>query len=213
MNSANAFTFAISGSYTENQMQQYQQYVNQSAAAFQSVGGWLAQQATKAVDNFSNFMDSRAWEMGKRLLNNQDGEYVGRFEIGYLGTVHGLQGAQGFMRDYIMAHKGLHQDWLDGNIEGYDGEFHARCRGIGEENIFYRRAMHGLLNLEMVNDAPQMRHTHYHESLGGGLSFRERVDIQKTWTAVDHHRAKALFDVTSPSNQPLKNAKDPGEAV
>lgn len=211
MNSASAFTFAISGSYTENQMQHYQQYVNQSAAAFQSAGGWLAQQANKAVDNFSNFMDSRAWEMGKRLLNTQDGEYVGRYEIGYLGSVPGLQGAQGFMRDYIMAHSGLHQDYLDGNIEGYDGEFHARCSGIGEDNIFWRRSMNGLLQLQMVDEVPQMRHTQYHESVGGGLSFRERVNIQKTWTAIDHHRALNLFDVTSPSNQALKNASSSGD--
>lgn len=207
MNSANAFGYAISGSYTENQMQQYAGYVQQSAAAFQSMGGWLADQANKAVDNFTQFLNSRAWEMGKRLLGQSDGDYVGRFDIGYLGSVQGLQGAQGFMRDYIMANPGLMQDYLDGNVEGYSGEFNKRCTGVGEENIFYRRAMNGLLNLQVLDEKPQARHTHYQESMGNGLSFRERVDIQKTWTAIDYHRAKSMFDITSPSNAALKAAE------
>jgi len=212
MNSAEAFSYAVSGSYTENQMQKYAQYVNDSTQAFQQAGGWLAQQATNALEGFNNFLTSRAWEMGKRLLGNSDGDYVGRFEVGYLGSVAGLQGAQGFMRDYIMAHAGLHQDYLDEKISGYDGNFSPLNVGIAEENIFWRRAMNGMLHIEAKDDLSRLKHSHYLESSGGGLSFRERVDVQKTWAAIGLHRTKALFDITSETNQALKGAEKPSDA-
>jgi len=202
MNSADAFVYAMSGSYTENQMQHYANYVNQNNST-QGVSGWLAQQATKSLDNFNTFLTSRAWEMGARLAAQREGDFVGQFDIGYLGSINGLQGARGFMRDYIMAHAGLHQDYLDEKIEGYGGDFHSRCTGIAEENMFWRRAMNGVLNFTEKENVPQLRHAHYHESLGGGLSFRERNNIQKTWAAIDHHRAKQLFDITSPGNVEL----------
>jgi hypothetical protein len=211
MNSAHAFSYAVSGSYTENQMQKYADYVNNSTQAFQQAGGWLAQQATNALEGFNSYMTSRAWEMGKRLLGKSDGDYVGRFEVGYLGSVAGLQGAQGFMRDYIMAHEGLHQDYLDEKISGYDGVFSPLNVGIGQENIFWRRAMNGLLHLETKDDVTRLKHAHYLESSGGGLSFRERVDVQKTWTAVGYHRTKGLFDITSETNKALKGAVTPSD--
>lgn len=213
MNSANAFTYAISGSYTENQMNKYSDYVNQGAALFQQTGGWLAEQANRALDGFNTFLNSRAWEMSKRLLGKSDGDFVGRFDIGYLGSIDGLQGAQGYMRDYIMAHQGLMQDFLDERIEGYGGNVNPLCTGVADQNVFWRRAMNGLLNVQMVEDKPQLRHTHYSESLGGGLSFRERVDVQKTWAAIDHHRAKQMFDVTSESGKYYKDYVQPETTI
>lgn len=211
MNSAHAFSYAVSGSYTENQMQKYAEYVNSSTQAFQQAGGWLAQQATSALSGFNDYLTSRAWEMGKRLLGKSDGDYVGRFEVGYLGSVAGLQGAQGFMRDYIMAHEGLHQDYLDEKISGYDGVFSPLNIGIGDENIFWRRAMNGLMHMETKDDVTRLKHAHYLESSGGGLSFRERVDVQKTWAAIGYHRTKNLFDITSETNKALKGAQQPSD--
>ena len=210
MNSANAFSYAISGSYTEAQMAKHAEYINQNASMFQQAGGWLAEQANRMLTGFNNFMNSRAWEMGKRLLNHQDGEYVGQFEIGYLGSLAAIQGARGYMRDYIMAHPGLMQDYLLENIEGYGGEFNVHCKGIKEDNLFYRRAMNGLLNMEKVEDKTQLRHTHYYDTIGGaGPSFRERVDVMKTWVAVDHHRAKGMFDMTSEAGNKRKDYIEP----
>lgn len=197
MNSAHAFSYATSGSYTEAQMSKHTDYIHQSLSVFQNAGGWLAEQANKTMDGFNKFLSSKAWELGKRLLNKQDGEFVSRFEIGYLGSVDAILGAEGYMRDYIMAHPGLHQDYLDETFGGFDGEFHKLCSGVGEQNPFYRKAMNGLLNLETVDDVTTLRHTHYNDSMGGGLSFRDRVNIQKTWSAVSHHRAKGLFTITS----------------
>ena len=205
MNSAQAFTYGMSGSYTEAQMQNHSAYVTQNNSLFKQAGGWLAEQAEKTMDSFNKFMDSRAWELSKRLLGQSDGDFVGRYDIGYLGSVNALQQSQGYMRDYIMGHRGIMQDYLDEQISGYEGDFNKLCFGVAEENIFYRRAMNGVLNLETVNDKQQLRHTQYHETLGQGLSFRERVDIHKTWNAIDLHRAKRMFDVTSSEGDKYKD--------
>lgn len=204
MNSANAFVYAVSGSYNEAQMKRHEAFINQSASMFQGAGGWLADQANKAMESFNLFLNSKAWELGKRLLGKVDGEYVSRYDIGYLGSVEALQQAQGYMRDYIMSHPGLMQDYLDEFVEGYGGEFHGLCKGVGADNLFYRRAMDGVLNLQTVDEKPQLRHTHYQESFGVGLSFRERVNVHKTYAAIDHHRAKGLFDITSPEGKKLE---------
>lgn len=201
MNSANAFSYAISGSFTDEGINQYASYVNSTTAMLQNVGGWLGQQAAKTLETFDNFLNSRAWEMSKRLLGNQDGEFVSRYSIGYLGSVHAQQNAEGHMRDYIMAIPEVQQLYLDGEFSGYGGEFSAFCTGVGESNLFHRRAMHGLLNLTVVDEQPQLRHTHYHDTLGGKITFRERVDIDKTRRAALHHIAAGMFDITSPEGK------------
>lgn len=211
MNSANAFSYAISGSFTENQINSYGQYVAQSAAAFQQAGGWLAEQASKTMEQFNDFKTSRAWEMGKRLLGQSDGDFVSRFEIGYLGSVEALQGAQGRMRDIIMAHPGMMQDYLDEEISGYGGAFNPWCNGIGEANLYYRKMWDGVLNLSVVDDVPQLRHTHFMDTVGGGVgySFREKVDAHKTHRAIDHHRLKKMFDLSSEEGGKIKSWVDP----
>lgn len=211
MKSANAFSYAISGSFTESQVNRYGDYLNQSAAALQGVGGWLSQQAEKTLESFDKFKNSRAWEMGKRLLGNSDGDFVPRFEIGYLGSVEALQGAQGHMRDIIMCHPALQQMYIDEEISGYGGDFSKWNTGIKEENLFYRRMWNGVLNLEVVDEKPTLKHTHFFDTIGGQLSFRERVDSHKTHAAIDHHRAKAIFDVTSEMGDKLKSYVEPTE--
>lgn len=211
MSSAQGFSYAISGSFTDDAINKYAEYVNNTTSMLQNAGGWLGQQATKTLENFDNFLNSRAWEMSKRLLGKEDGEFVSRYAIGYLGSVNALQGAEGYMRDYIMAHPGIMRDYIAEEIEGYGGEFSHFCTGVAEENLFYRRAMNGLLNLQTVEDKVQLRHTQFTDTLGGKLPFRERVDIQKTWRAVDMHRAKNMFDVTSPKGAFLKSYVPPEE--
>lgn len=213
LNSAHAFSYAISGAFTEEAINKYADYVNGTTAMLQNVGGWLGQQATKTMDGFDNFMNSRAWEMSKRLLGKEDGEYVSRYAIGYLGSLNGLRDAEGYMRDYIMAHPGVMQDYLDKEIVGYEGDFSHFCTGVAEDNLFYRRAMNGLLNLQVVDEKPQLRTTHYNDTLGGKLPFRERVDIQKTWRAIDHHRLSTTFDITSSSGARVKSYVPPADEL
>ncbi|MNM27110.1 hypothetical protein D3C81_375940 [compost metagenome] len=197
MNSANAFSYAISGSHTEESINKYANYVNNTTALLQNASGWLGEQAKKTLSAFDDFVASRAWEMSKRILGGEDGEYVSRYSIGYLGSVHAQQGAEGHMRDMIMAIPEVQQLYLDGEFDGYGGEFSHFCTGIGADNLFYRRAMNGMLNLEVVDEKPVLRHTHYHDSLGGKLTFREREDWAKTRRAAQHHIANTMFDITS----------------
>lgn len=203
MNSANAFSYAISGSFTEGQMNRYSEYLNSVNSAFSGAGGWLQEQTTKIMDNFNNFFNSRAWEMSKRLTGEVEGDFVSSYDIGYLGSVHGLQGATGIMRNYIMSHPLVMQGYLDETFEGYGGEFSNMCFGIGEENLFYRKAMDGLLNLETVDDKQVLRHTHFYDSNSPGLSFRERENIARTHRAIAYHVEKGLFDITSPTGKEL----------
>jgi hypothetical protein len=212
MKSANAFSYAISGSYTEDQMSRYGDYINQSAAALQGLGGWLSDQANKTLQTFDKFLNSRAWEMGRRLLGNSDGDFVPRYEVGYLGSIEALQNAQGFMRDVIMAHPVLQQLYLDGEISGYGGEFSAWCTGVGQDNLFYRKMWDGALNLEQVDGVNQLRHTHFRDTIGGKYSFREKVDSHKTHAAITHHMASTLFDLTSEEGNKRKSHQDDPEA-
>jgi len=212
MNSANAFSYAISGSYTEDQINKYGQYVNQSAAALQGLGGWLADQAGKTLQTFDKFLNSRAWEMGRRLLGNSDGDFVPRYEVGYLGSESALQGAQGHMRDVIMAHPLMQQMYLDGEIVGYNGEFSDWCTGVGEDNLFYRKIWNGVLKLEEVDGVNTLKHTHYQDTVGGKYSFRERVDAHKTHAAITHHMASTLFDLTSELGEKQKSHQEAPEA-
>lgn len=197
MNSANAFSYAISGSFTDEAINKYADYVNNTTAMLQNVGGWLGQQASKTLQNFDTFLNSRAWEMSKRLLGNTDGDYVSRYAIGYLGSISAQQQAEGYMRDYIMGIPEVQQLYLDGEFDGYGGDFSKFCTGVGESNLFHRRSMNGLLNLTVEDDVPHLRHTHYHDSLGGKITFRERVDVDKTRRAARHHIASTMFDITS----------------
>jgi hypothetical protein len=194
MNSAHAFAYAMSGSFTDQQMAQNAAYVSQNVQAVQGAGGWLASQATKIMDGFNNFLNSRAWELGKRLASKDDGEYVGRFEIGYLGTADGILGARGLMSNYIMANPGHMQAFLDGQIEGYD-DLHAMCKGVGAANPYYRKARHGVLDLQHVDGKNVLSHSHYVDTGSEALPFRDIVSIDKTWNAADYHRAKGLFDI------------------
>lgn len=208
MNSANAFSYAISGSFTEDQISKYSDYVAQSTAALQGAGGWLAQQAGKTADQFSKFFNSRAWEMSKRLLGDSDGDYVGRFDIGYLGSINGLQSAQGRMQDVIMAHPEMMQLYLDGEICGFNGEFSNWSQGLREENLTYRGMWNGVTHLEKVDGVNTLHHTHFNDSVGGKFSFRERVNAHKTHAAITHHMLTTLFDLTSPDGGRQKKHQD-----
>lgn len=201
MNSADAFSYAISGAMGERQIQNYANFVNVAHSNLQGVGTWLQAQAEKTMNQFNQFVNSRAWELSSRLTKKDDGEFVPRYEVGYLGSVTGLQHAEGLMRNYIMANPTVMQMYLDEEIEAYGGGFNPRCTGIGEENIFYRKAMNGVLDFrELEEGKKQLHHAHYFEQ-GNALSFRERVDIQKTWRAAEHHLAATEFDITSATGQ------------
>jgi len=206
MNSSDLFIFAASGAQTESSMGAYQNYVNsQNQNMLGGLTGWLADKAQKVQDNFTGFMNSRLWEYSARLLGESNGEHVGRFEIGYLGTISGLQSAEGLMQNYIMANPNVMRLYQDDIIEGYGGGFSPLCVGIGADNFFFRQANNGVTRQEEIEEEQRWMRSHYHDTIGEKLSFRDRVNIHKTWAAVDQHLATTYLDITSPL---AKNRKD-----
>lgn len=203
MNSVDLFTHAFAGAQTESSMKSYSQSVNIGVG---DLTGWMAEKANEMKADFKSFMDSRLWEFSARIMGDGDGDYVGRFEIGYLGTANGLQGAQGFMRDYIMASPTVRQMYEDDLLDGYGGEFSSDNVGIGRDNIYFRRATNGVVRRE--ND--RMLHSHFSDTGLPGLSFRERVNIHKTWRAADAWLAETFLDITSVRGE---NRKDHQENI
>lgn len=211
MNSANAFAYACSGAMNESDVRNYAQYVQLNNERVSRLGGWFAEQAKKTFDRFNDFVDSRAWELSKRLSGNNYGDYVGRFEVGYLGSLEGQQNAEGFMRDYIMANPDVMKLFGDEVIEGYGGDFSKHCRGIGRDNPFYRKAMNGVVNLRKEGEVSKADISHFNDSALNGLPIRSIFDIQRTWHATRHHIAKNLFDPTSPDNKRMSTAPEETE--
>lgn len=211
MNACRAFSMGTSGIVHDDQMQAYSNMIQMNYQQVKNLGGWLAEGASNFMNNFTNFVSSRAWDLAGMLRGQS--EQVGYYDIGTIMTVGGLQQAQGVMRDYIMAMPGVWDAYQAGEIEGYGGEVSAWCQGSGEDNIFYRRQMHGLLQTETVDGVNSAYTKHYHDSVaGGGLSVRERLDLANTRRAVNLHMANGLFDFTSPENNPLKSNNEEGEA-
>ena len=68
--------------------------------------------------------------------------------------------------------------------------------------------MDGVLNLETTDGVNTLRHTHYQDSVGGRISFREKVDVHKTWAASNHHIATTQFDITSSEGKLRKEFQD-----
>lgn len=197
MNSADAFSFSISGSHTESSISRYADYLNRANNALGRFGGWLGDQAARNMESFDNFLSSRAWEMGKRLLNKEDGEFVGRYSIGYLGSVNAQQNADGYMRDVIMANPIIQQLYLDGEVNGYDGDFSHFCSGIGADNLIWRRMFDGVVNLTKEEEVNRLSRVSYNDSAVGKYSYRDKVYAHKTHAASNHHIATTQFDITS----------------
>jgi hypothetical protein len=208
LNSADAFSFSISGSHTEGSINRYADYLSRANTALGRFGGWLGEQAARNMESFDNFLQSRAWEMGKRLLNKEDGEFVGRYSIGYLGSVNAQQQADGYMRDVIMANPILQQLYLDGEIEGYGGEFSHFCSGIGADNLIWRRMYDGVLNLTKQDDVNHLSRVSYNDSAVGKYSYRDKVYAHKTHAASNHHIATTQFDITSSQGNKRKSFLD-----
>ena len=208
MNSADAFSFSISGSHTETSINRYADYLNRANTVLGRFGGWLGDQAVRNMESFDNFLSSRAWEMGKRLLNKEDGEFVGRYSIGYLGSVNAQQQADGYMRDVIMANPIIQQLYKDGEIVGYDGEFSHFCSGIGADNLIWRRMFDGVVNLTKEEEVNHLSRVSYSDSAVGKYSYRDKVYAHKTHAASNHHIATTQFDITSSKGNKRKSFMD-----
>lgn len=166
---------------------------------YDNLSGWLGETLNSVKELHTNFMNSRMWEFSNRI-NGKDGQYVGRFEIGYLSDVQYQQQALGFMRDYIMANPELMALYQTGQVSGYDGDFHNACNGLGRDNYFYNRSIDGKVMYDKEeNTLTRTMFTSSRDDLAH-LGISERVDIHRTWQATNLHIAKNLFDPTSVAN-------------
>lgn len=213
MNACQAFSIGTSGTVHDNQIQSYANMVQMNFEQVQNVGGWLGQGADNFMNSFKNFVNSRAWDLASRIRGGAEDHYIGYYDIGIATSMESLQASQGFMRDYIMAMPNVMELYDEGELSGWEGQFSDWCSGTGEDNIYYRRQMHGLLQLDQVDERNVARTKHYYDSVAGtGLSVRERYDLATTRTAVNHHLANSLFDFTSGDGSLRKSAQEEEDA-
>jgi hypothetical protein len=101
------------------------------------------------------------------------------------------------MRDVIMANPIIQQLYLDGEVNGYDGEFSHFCSGIGADNLIWRRMFDGVVNLTKEEEVNRLSRVSYNDSAVGKYSYRDKVYAHKTHAASNHHIATTQFDITS----------------
>lgn len=202
MNVMSAFTHGCSGAMSEQTAGMLDTFLTGLYSGYQGLTGWLGDAVNTVKESHEKFMNSRMWEFSKRI-NGADGKWVGAFDIGYLSDIKYQQQATGFMRNYIMANPMAMEMYLQEQISGYGGDFANLCVGVGEENFYYRQAMHGLLNYNTEENT--LCRTLYNDSRNGGehISFSNRVDIQRTWRATNQHLLAGLFDPTSIDNDDI----------
>lgn len=196
LNATSAFTMGCSGSMTDSSAGAYNSFMNTFYQKYENLSGWLGDTLDTVKDAHKNFMDSRMWEFSNRI-NGKDGQFVGRFDIGYLSDVKYQQQATGFMRDYIMANPLLMDLYQNERVSGYDGDFSDLCSGAGRDNFFYNKSIDG--KVDFNKEEHTLNRTVYTTSRDNltHLSFSERVDIHRTWQATNLHIAANLFDPTS----------------
>ncbi|QYN80029.1 putative apolipoprotein C-I [Kosakonia phage Kc263] len=199
MNVTSAFVRGSSGSLTDSSASALNNYMTNLYQKYDNLTGWLGETLESVKEAHKTFMNSRMWEFSNRI-NGKDGQFVGRFEIGYLSEVQYQQQATGFMRDYIMANPLLMDLYQQDRVSGYDGDFNELCSGIERENYFYNRAIDGKVIYDQEENT--LNRTIFNSSRDtlSHLSFSERVDIHRTWQATNLHIAKNLFDPTSTIN-------------
>lgn len=203
LSASKAFTFAACGSMTENSAAAYDQYMQEYYNKLDGMDGWLGDALNKARKTHDQFMQSRLWEFGK-IIKGNTGNYVGKYEIGYLGALRFQQDAQGYMRDIITANPVVMAMFETEQASGYEGDLHHLNKGIGEDNYFYRKVMDGGITINPADDEIHSRikiyshsrdnHTHY--------SMRERMDARRTWRASECYISNG-YDPTSPTGEKL----------
>lgn len=210
LNATSAFTRAASGSMTDGSAAVFNTFMTTFYEKYDNLSGWLGETVQSVKDAHSSFMNSRLWEFSNRV-NGKDGQFVGRFEIGYLSEVEYQQQATGFMRDYIMANPLLMELYQDDRVSGYGGDFSALCSGIGRDNYFFNKTQDGAVLFDA--EEKTLNRTAYTSSRDNlsHLSFSERVDIHRTWQATNLHIAKNLFDPTSIAGENILSVEEAEE--
>lgn len=205
LTSSDAFTYASCGSLDENSAAIYDETLRGYYDNIKVTSGWLSETIDRVKKSHDIFMKSRMWEFGKSLSSNE-GRYVGRFEIGYLGDLPYQQQAIGMMRDIIMANPMMMELYEQGRVAGYDRLFNDLNSGIGRDNFFYNKVMDGYLHKDKED---KLTHTVYRNNRDSYTHYntRERFGALKTWRASNQHISKGN-DPSSIVNNKIRSVEE-----
>lgn len=190
LDAGSAFGYVSCGIPSETAMSNYSEHVNNTLNNFKKLGGWFERTANRVKEGHDRFINSRIWELGKRLNENHRNRFIGAFDIGYLNTIESQSEAQGLMRNYIMANPNVMTSYLDGKIEGYNGDF--TCSGVGSVNPFYRQAVNGII----MKTEDGYERTNYILPSHYNLSFHDKINILSTWESSNRFLMKDIFTFT-----------------
>lgn len=206
LSASSAFNFAACGSMTEGAANEYDKFMKNYYSKFEGKGGWLGEALDRAKETHDTFMRSRMWEFGK-IIKGDQGSFVGRYEIGYLGALRFQQAAEGYMRDIIGANPMVMGLFEEGRVSGYDSGLHKLNMGVGEDNYFYRKVMDG--GMTLGNDQPSEGHKTFLSSRDNytHYSMRERMDARRTWRATECYIRNG-FDPTSPDGDKVLSLEE-----
>lgn len=156
----------------------------------------------KAVDLYSIISTSDAIQAMRNLVSKKDHAYDIN-SIYAANTVDTLQTANIVMQRYIMAEPSIRELYLNSSVSGYNGSYvNLHGDAIGSMHYDYRRVTQGMV----VRNEDQLQYSHYYDTIGEGdreLTIHEKVDILKTWNAVQLALDANETDPTSPEGNLL----------
>ena len=93
-----------------------------------------------------------------------------------------FQAAKPFMRRWVMANPTIKQSWLDGEAEGYDGEFMDTDPGqVGWHDVSWRTVMNGM-------EVEEEKHYMYETFCDAEeMSFADQCSIRDMWALTDYY--------------------------
>ena len=98
-----------------------------------------------------------------------------------LATLEEFQAAKPYMRKYMMANPTLKQSWLNGEADGYDGDFEQfEVGAVGEADRHWRTVMNGM----EVEEDKTYSYTTYCDA--DDMNANDQLDIQDMWQHVNY---------------------------
>lgn len=192
ISASSAFAYAAAGRMSEQAAREYDRAISERLSRYRDTGGWLSEAVGRAEENHRFYIDSGMWDFAN-LVRGSNGVYVGRYDIGYLGTVKAQRNARGLMRHVIEANPIIRSLIEAGRISGYE-EMDDRSEWGKELDYYYQKLTDGLLTKqdeEMIVKwyiTSRDNHTRY--------SAKERTDAAKTWR-MSNRMVEQGFDPTA----------------
>lgn len=121
--------------------------------------------------------------------------------IRYLKTAEDIQNCPDQMRRWIMASPVVREMYLDGRLEGYQGEYiNTQAAGIGHEHYDYLYATSGMMIPNKETKKVTMRRMGSSKKEDYSLTRIERVGIARTHNFIEKALSEGLIDITSKNN-------------